>query len=894
MFRKGYLLRDRSRGPRSAIRSPGALATETGPLTAGHGLRFVIAGALLLLPAIASSQTGSGIITGTVRDASGGAVPGATVRIVNSNTHRAVEAVSDEQGAYRTDALTPGTYRLEIALAGFETAVREVGVADGQTAAIELTLVPARLSEGVVVTARRVEEAAQDVPIPLSVVNRNLVENAGAFNVNRLKELIPTVQFYSTNPRNSAITIRGLGAPFGLTNDGLEPGVGLYIDGVFYARPASATLDFLDVERIEVLRGPQGTLFGKNTTAGAINVTTRKPSFTRASDFELNVGDLGFVQAKASVTSPFGSKVAGRLSFSGTQRDGTVDNTKTHDAVNDLDNAGVRGQLLIAPSDKLAILWSADYSRQRPQGYTQLVAGVAPTLRPPNRQYPQIAADLNYTPPSFNAFDRLTDVDSPLRSYQDLGGSALNVDWKIGRGVLTSTTGWRSWNWNPSNDRDFIGLPVTTVSAAPSKQRQWSEEVRYAATLSPRVNFVAGGFAFHQTIDSNPSFKQEQGSAAARFLLAPTPAAATPGLLDGYGFNQYVKYGNISAAVFGQVDVAVTDRLRLLPGLRFNYDQKDVDFDQQIYGGLQTTDPALVALQLSVLAPQQYTADVDDTNLSGQLSAAYRISRAVNAYATYATGFKSIGLNLNGVPTDALNRPVISAAAVRPEDVRNIEVGLKTELLRSVTANVTVYDTEIKDFQTQVTNASVGVLRGYLANAEKVRVRGAELDANARVHRNLSLYGAVAYTDGRYVSFPDAPPPLEETGGPASKDISGTVLPGISKWALSLGGEYAHPQALFGQDGQFFGGADASYRSDFSSSPSYSRYLIVDGYTLLNARIGFRATSGWSVFLWSRNLLDKNYFELLTAAPGNTGLYVGQPGDGRTVGLTLRLSLQSR
>ena len=197
-----------------------------------------------------------------------------------------------------------------------------------------------------------------------------------------------------------------------------------------------------------------------------------------------------------------------------------------------------------------------------------------------------------------------------------------------------------------------------------------------------------------------------------------------------------------------------------------------------------------------------------------------------------------------------------------------------------MTANVTAYDTEIKDFQTQVTNASVGVLRGYLANAEKVRVRGAELDANARVHRNLSLYGAVAYTDGSYISFPDAPPPLEETGGPASKDISGTVLPGISKWALSIGGEYAHPHALFGQDGQFFGAVDASYRSDFSSSASYSRYLVVDGYSLLNARVGFRATSGWTVFLWSRNLLDKNYFELLTAAPGNTGLYVGQPGDG--------------
>src|SRR4029453_7063927 len=167
--------------------------------------------------------------------------------------------------------------------------VREVSLEGGRTAEIELTLSPARLSEGVVVTARRVEEVAQEVPIPLSVVDRKLVENAGAFNVNRLKELIPTVQFYSTNPRNSAINIRGLGAPFGLTNDGLEPGVGLYVDGVFYSRPAAATLDFLDVDRIEVLRGPQGTLFGKNTTAGAINVTTRKPSFTRAADFELNV-----------------------------------------------------------------------------------------------------------------------------------------------------------------------------------------------------------------------------------------------------------------------------------------------------------------------------------------------------------------------------------------------------------------------------------------------------------------------------------------------------------------------------------------------------------------------------------------------------------------------------
>ena len=199
-----------------------------------------------------------------------------------------------------------------------------------------------------VVTARRVEEVAQEVPIPVSVVSGDLVADAGAFNVNRLKELIPTVQFYSTNPRNSAINIRGLGAPFGLTNDGIEPGVGLYIDGVFYARPASATLDFLDVEQVEVLRGPQGTLFGKNTTAGAINVTTRKPSFTP--------GDRGRAQLRqpriragegVDHGSPRPRRSPDACRSPAPRVTARSANVATGHDVNDLNNLGVRGQLLI-------------------------------------------------------------------------------------------------------------------------------------------------------------------------------------------------------------------------------------------------------------------------------------------------------------------------------------------------------------------------------------------------------------------------------------------------------------------------------------------------------------------------------------------------------------------
>ena len=853
---------------------------------------FLIALSFLALDPGASAQEAGSVISGTVKDSSGGVLPGVSVRIASESTNIAVDFTTNSDGTYASAPLTPGAYRVSMSLDGFETIERRVVVAAGQPLTNDVTLNPARFSQSVVVTARRIEEQAQDVPIPVSVVRGDLVSDAGAFNVNRLKEMIPTVQFYSSNPRNSAINIRGLGSPFGLTNDGLEPGVGLYIDGVFYARPASATLDFLDVDQVEILRGPQGTLFGKNTTSGAINVTTRKPSFTPATEIEVNYGNLQFVQAKASVTGPLGGKWAGRMSFSGTQRDGTIYNVKLQQNTNVLNNVGLRGQLLYAPSENLAVALSFDDTRQRANGYTQVPAGVAPTQRPANRQWVAITADLNYAPPSLNAFDRQTDIDSPLRSNQDLGGAALNIDWKLGPGRLTSTTAWRYWDWDPSNDRDFIGLPVTTISAGTSKQRQWTQELRYARDVSRTVNFLAGAFVFGQRIQSDPVIKQEQGSAAYRFLLAPSALASTPGLLDGYGFNQYLDYNNLSAALFGQVQWSVTDRFRVLPGLRLNYDAKDVNFDQQVYGGLQTTDPALLALKLSVLAPQAYTADVDDTNLSGQITAAYKFTEKINSYGTFATGFKSVGLNLNGLPTDALGRPILSTATVKPEDVHNYEFGIKTTPSYNVTANLAVFDTEIKDYQAQVTNGSVGVVRGYLANAEKVRVRGAEVDSSARVSRNLYLYGALAYTDAKYVSFPDAPPAIEDTGGPPFVDISGTSLPGISKWAASIGGEWAGPGSFFSRAGEYFAAVDTSYRSSFSSSSTYSNYMVIPGYSLVNARVGFRVTDGWTLSVWSRNLFNKDYFELMSAQPGNSGLIEAQAGDPRTAGVTLRISLR--
>lgn len=766
----------------------------------------------------------------------------------------------------------------------------------GPSAEEQQQAAPPPLDKGdrVVVTARRVEEDVQDVPIAVAVLSSDFLSDTGSSNAGRLKELVPSLQFYSTNPRNSAINIRGLGSPFGLTNDGIEQGVGLYIDGVYYARPAAATLDFIDVERVEVLRGPQGTLYGKNTTAGAINVTTKAPEFTPSTDVELTYGNIGFLQAKATTTGPLTDNIAYRLSFSGTQRNGVLYDVRKQDDLNDQNNIGFRAQLLWNVADDLTVRFAADNTAQRPEGYASIFAGVVPTQRLPNRQYAAQAAFFNYAPPSTNAFDRLSDLDTPHRSIQDLGGASVTVDWDVGPGTLTSITGWRYWDWDPSNDRDFLGLPITTISANPSKQYQWQQELRYAGDFGDDIDYVVGAFWFNQV--TKTLGRQEQGSAAWRFLLNPTAGGATtPGLLNGYGQKTDILSDHTSAALFGNVNWKVTDQLTISPGLRLNYDEKNGHYFATIYGQLDTstlnaTQASQVrALELSVLSPQNYESSGSDDNVSGQLTVSYDFADNVHAYATYSTAFKTFGLNNNGVPLDSAGNVAVQLATVKPEDEKHIEIGIKTNPLPGVTANLAAFQTTIDDYQVNVVNGQVGVLRGYLANAEQVIVQGVEFDGAAQLGDNFSIYTNLAWTDGKFETFTGAPPALENSGGAVQVvDASGTRLPGLSEWAGSLGGEYKLAGEFSKRAGEYFAAVDASFRSDFSSSPTESRYLNIDGYTLLNARFGFRGDDGWDLYAWGRNLLDEEYFEILSAGGSSSGYYAGLPGDPRTYGVTLK------
>jgi iron complex outermembrane receptor protein len=814
-------------------------------------------------------------------------IPLEAVNVVIKGT--TTSTITDNSGKFIIDSKGRLPLTLLVQYVGYTTT--EIEVTSVPANPIQIALKEENELIEVVVSSRRRIEKVQDVPIAISVITGKQAEQTGAFNVNRIKELVPSVQLYSSNPRNTGINIRSLGSPFGLTNDGIDPGVGFYVDGVYYARPAATTLDFIDVEQIEVLRGPQGSLFGKNTTSGAFNITTRKPSFTSGADFEVSYGNYSFLQAKASVTGALGKKVAGRLSFSGTSRDGLVDNVATGRPTNTLNNQGIRGQLLWTPTVNTNVIFAADITTQRPDGYAQVVAGVAPTQRAAYRQFDAIIKDLNYQLPSQNAFDRRIDQDTPWRSNQDMGGFSLNVDTKIGGGTLTSTTAWRFWNWDPSNDRDFTGLQVLAKSQNPTRQTQITQEVRYAGQLTSRISGVAGVFFIDQTSQTDGT--EESGNAQWRFSQSTTsPLWKTPGLFEGYGIKTDARIRSSSAAVFAQIDWSITDRLHILPGVRYNFDKKDAHYARTTYGGLQTSDPALIALKKLVYSDQSFDSSTDNTDFSGNLTLTFKANDKINAYATYAKSYKPVGVNVAGLPTDSKGAPLLDLAVIKPEKVNHYEIGVKTSPFRNSIFNLAFFKTDIKDFQTNVQAAELGVNRGYLANADKVRVQGVELDASFVISSHLTINGAATYTDGTYVKFTNAPLPLEETGAPVSfKDVSGTNLPGASRWAGSLGGELSDNARFFGNAGKVFLAIDSYARSEFSSSPSASKYLVVPGYAIFNARLGFRASQGLSVHFWGRNLLNKDYYEQLLPAGGNAGQYAGVLGDQRTYGVTLKYNL---
>ncbi|MHC9420317.1 TonB-dependent receptor [Sphingomonas citri] len=752
----------------------------------------------------------------------------------------------------------------------------------------------------VTVTARRRAENAQRVPAALSVVGGALLDQSYTVNTQGLTTLITSLNYSSANPRNTAFTIRGLGSSVvavSQANDGLEPGVGFYVDQVYHARPATAAFDFADIEQGEELRGPQGTLFGKNTTAGALNITTRAPSFTQEGFAELSYGEYNFAQAKGWVSGPITDSIAYRISGVSTRRDGVIDNVRTGRDTNTLGTQAVRGQLLFKPDDTIQMRVIADFTNFQAYCCGQVYLRTGTSLRAANRQFggPNgLAAQFGYAPASTNPYDRKTDIDGPLGVDTNEGGVSAITDWNLGFATLTSVTAWRFWNWDAENDRDYTGLPVQLSQHIPSRQDQYSQELRLASNGHGPLSYVVGLYGFRQRLTGRPI--SIYGPAAARYLIGTTTGANnTPvpsNLLDGYGQDGRTDFRSLSYAAFGEVNYRIIPTVTATLGLRYTQEDKDGYYTTTVSGGPATTSTALINARLGVLRPQRYEAHDSDGSLSGRGNLAWQVTEQTMAYASYARGFKSGGINMSGLPLDNNNQPVLATAVVRPERNQTYEVGVKNTLFdRRLILNVDAFYTKVHDFQATVVENSLTQtvqLRGYLSNIPEVTVKGVEADVTALILPGLSARTSAAYSEGAYSDYPAGPCPLEvQTAATAQCSLTGRRLASLPRFAITAGLDYVRPVG---------GGAltlhvDTASRSGYNGDPGLSRFTYIRGYNLTNANIGYRFADGLELIVWARNLLDADYIQNLTIQAGNSGLILGSPNDPRTIGGTMRFSL---
>jgi len=778
----------------------------------------------------------------------------------------------------------------------------------------------------VTVTARQREESLQKVPIAVSVVDGELLDRSYTVNTQQLSQLVPSLYYNSANPRNTAYTIRGLGSntlSVSAANDGIEPGVGFYVDGVYHGRPATAAFDFTDIERVEVLRGPQGTLFGKNTTAGAINITSRAPTFVPEGNGEISFGQNGFRQAKGTASGPLvADTLAGRFSAQLTQRDGVLHNVRTGKDVNELNNYALRGQLLYTPTDTLKVRLIADVSNLDSDCCTQNYLRVGTSLRGAARQFNGLSANLSahgfpaYSPASRDVYDRRTDIDAPLHIDTQDGGVSLNADWNLGAATLTSISAWRYWKWDVANDRDYTGIPIQTVQRIPSRQDQYSQEFRIASNGDGPFSYVGGLYFFTQEINGKPI--SIYGPAATYWLVSTTTFPGMPdNLADGYGQYGDSHFRMKSYAAFGEVNYHFTDRLIGTVGLRYTYEDKDGRYSTTVSGGLPTR-PGTVQdnAKLSLFRPQSYRASDSGGNPSGRINLAYQFTDDLLGYFGYAYGYKSGGLNMSGLPLDAANNPALATAVIKDETNATWEAGMKSSFWdHRATLNLAAYHTVVKDYQANVTSSTeTAALRTYPANIPEVRVKGVEGDFAARLFRGFTLRASFAYADGEYTDYPKGPCPLEwqnpnAAGGcqplrspanlaiktsnprgnpdtPGAYVLTGLPLAGLSKWAGTLGFDYEAPVGR----NAFLVHVDVSSRSGYNSDTTNSAFTKIAGYTVTNASVGYRFNDHWEVDVFARNLFDRDYITALTIQTGNSGLILGQPSDPRMVGVTLRAS----
>jgi iron complex outermembrane receptor protein len=744
----------------------------------------------------------------------------------------------------------------------------------------------------IVVTARRREEKAQDVPISLSAVGDQTLKTTSYSNLTQVATLIPSLNIRATNARNTYINIRGLGSN-STQNDGLDIGVGTYVDDVYYGRVGTSQFDLIDLEQVAVLRGPQGTLFGKNTTAGAISISTRAPSFTPEFRGESSVGENGFWQVRASgSTALVPDRIAIRLTASHGEQDGYFYNAYNQKSLGDSNNTTLRGQLLFIPTDTLKIRVIGDYSKQAASGlgaswigtFSQYDNGA--TI---NNGIVARLARLNYTQAGAfgDPFAKVTSINAPTTSHMNSAGASVKGDLDLGAATLTSITAVRRWNWYPQNDSDGTALDINPIGGTGNRQRQFSQEVRLASNGSRKIDYVVGAYYFWQVIHALSQYRLGANYAAWNNPTANQTIANYA--YTGFEADSAADPKTQSYAAFGQATWHITDAFSATGGLRFTRENRKATYNQYTAAGNDLTrlsaadQVTALALRNAIYPTVSYDRKVNSNALTGQINLAYKITSDVLAYASYARGVQSGGVNVGQLPAGI-------SGIVKPQKVDAYEVGVKSQFWdHRITANFAGFWTEIRDYQAAIAEqiGNTTSYRRYISNIPGVRSRGFEADLSLAATRNLNLTASAAYTDASYKSYPDAQNAPEAINLSQTRDLSGALLPNVSKFIYALSADYSYPVHIVADDALYLR-ADYNHRSAFTTDATNSRYSQTPGYGVLNGRIGVRIeNSRWDVSVWARNLLDKKYFTSVTGA--STGLITAAIGDPRQIGGTVRV-----
>lgn len=704
-------------------------------------------------------------------------------------------------------------------------------------ASISLEL-SAQALEEVVVTAQHREENLQDVPIAITAIGSEDIRSADISDLSAIALRTPGFSMGVFNPAQPQLFIRGVGS--NADGAGEDQSVVVFLDGVYLGRTAGQAFDLFDLERLEVLRGPQGTLYGKNAAGGAINIITQKPAEELTGGLELSAGDMGYLGIRGKISGPLGDDTFGKISFSHKERDGYIESLVADiDDLNEYESDGIRGQLLTRPTDNLDLLFSADYSEDS-RNSPGRIPGTAFAMG-------DFVAASGFEP---DFYENL--LSKEPHADVETWGLSLQADWHVGEGTFTSITAYRESSADVLDIVWAADLEIFQMASADNffdeEAEQFSQEFRYAANAGEQLFWQAGVFYLNEDVERN----EYNDIFCGLICGVPAESAIHLPLAAAEQTNETNSYG-----IFGQATWTFNERWDLTVGARYTYEDKEVT-------NVGSPDGAF-----SILEAYDIEEDESWDAFTPKVAVNYHIGENFTTYATVSTGFKSGGFQGMAPTEAAANTPFDE------ETVTNYELGIKgTVLDNSLRFSAVAFYTEYDDLQVLVQTIQPGGLPGPLLtqNAGEAESQGIELEAVWQLHEYWQLAGNYAYLDTEYIELDGNLKPNE-----------GNSLRNAPENAASLSLVFDYPL----ESGYINARVDYTYKDDAYQDIQNRPESTLESYDLLNLRLAYGADNGkWELAGWVKNATDEEY--MLHNYTMNPGLSQNiTPAAPRTVGATL-------